>query len=173
MFWLEAAPRWPGTDWREQYPVALLPLMAAVSAAPAPGLVNTGSYQVATVQPYLGPLCQVTNVALGLLCKFDRVTLAAGGECTNIGNTCAVHYPTSFTAQLSEAPDLGTTCRVSVWAKRDCGGAKAQTGPLTGKPSMCSNSLFPQKLVEGGQVSHPLEGPLLPFGFESLKLECA
>ena len=78
----------------------------------------------------------------------------------------------SFTTRLIEVPDRGTTCRVSVWAKRDCGGDKAQTRPLTGEPSFCSNSLFPTKLIEGGKVSQPLAGPLLPFGFESLKLEC-
>lgn len=146
--------------------------MAVVSAAPAPIPVNAATYPVVTVQPYLGPLCQVTNVVLGQLCEFPEIRLKADGKCVNFDNKCAVHYPTSFTTRLSKAPDSSTTCRVSVWAKRDCGGDKAQTGPLTGEPKFCSNSLFPTKLIEGELVSRPLAGPLLPFGFESLKLEC-
>lgn len=166
----KAAPCWLGTDWREQYPVALLPLMAVAIAAPA--VVPADVYPAVTVHPYLGPLCELSNVALGLLCKFSEISLEVEGECTNIDNKCAVHYPTSFTAQLSYPPDRGTNCRVSVFAKRDCGGDMAQTGPLTQERSICSNSLFPTKLIESGRVSHPLQGPLLPFGFESLKLEC-
>ena len=146
--------------------------MAAVMAAPAPAPVPINGSPVVTVQPYLGPLCQLPDVALGVLCKFPAISLEAGGECTNLANKCAVHYPTSFTAQFLHPPEGGTTCRVSVWAKPNCGGDKAQTGPLTQEPSTCSNSLFPTKLIEGGRVSRPLKGPLLPFGFESLKLEC-
>lgn len=126
---------------------------------------------VATLTPYLAPLCKAADPLFSKLCTFKPVDLAQGA-CQNIPNKCNIHYPASFTASLNQ--DNGGACQVVVYADSGCTGKAIKSGGLSTSQSGCVGTTNPEKLVGGDLPGLGLVdgSQALPFGFLSAQLVC-
>ncbi|KAK5943313.1 hypothetical protein PMZ80_004320 [Knufia obscura] len=122
----------------------------------------------ATLSPYLAPACQVTDTATQLVCNFPALTLTVG-QCQDITTQCAVHPPTSFTAQLNGANLDQQQCHIAVFPNFGCYGDEVDGGVLGVSQSGCVEAPYFGKALNGGVLS----SSLLPFGFKSAKLVCS
>ncbi|KAI1863103.1 uncharacterized protein JN550_009839 [Neoarthrinium moseri] len=138
-------------------------LIAALSNG---AVLNQRAGETGTVEPYLAPGCQITDVATGLFCDFPSMSLT-NSVCQDVTYQCSIHPPTSFTAAL-DAPTT-SNCHVAVFANFGCTGDEVDGSRLGTTPSSCVEAPFFGKIVDGGVLSG---GSLLPFGFKSLKLVC-
>ncbi|KAK8049698.1 hypothetical protein PG994_011428 [Apiospora phragmitis] len=142
--------------------------LLAIAGADA-AVIERTPLAVATVTPYLAPLCKTVDVVFSNLCTFNPVTLTQSGRCQNVPNTCNVHYPASFTASTNQ--DNGGSCQVVVYSESGCTGSPISSGALSTQQSGCIESTYPGKAVTDG-VGLVNGGNILPFGFKSAQLVC-
>ncbi|KAH8843200.1 hypothetical protein MCOR27_001927 [Pyricularia oryzae] len=145
----------------------LLLLATAASAASISRRTDGGDdyTTTATLTPFLAPACEVSNLLLKPLCNFAPIGLAEG-SCVDVTQPCPVHPPTSFKARLDQA---AKGCYVTVFPNFGCTGDQVATADLTTDNTMCTESPYLAKLLNGGFLS---SASLLPFGFKSAKLVC-
>ncbi|KAK6864637.1 hypothetical protein PG990_005921 [Apiospora arundinis] len=152
----------------QQFTKVVLSLLAIAGADAA--VIERTYDSIATVTPYLAPLCKTADPVFSNLCTFDPVSLTQSNGCQNIPNTCNIHYPASFTASLNQ--NNGGSCQVVVYSESGCTGNPIQSGGLSTQQSGCVESTYPGKLVTGGGLGVVNGGNILPFGFKSVKLVC-
>lgn len=126
---------------------------------------------IATLTPYLAPLCKTADPVFSNLCTFNPVSLTPSNGCQNIPNSCNIHYPASFTASLSL--NNGGACQVVVYSESGCTGSPIKSGGLSTDQTGCIESTYPGKLVGGGGLGVVNGGNILPFGFKSANLDCS
>ncbi|KAK7951301.1 uncharacterized protein PG986_007029 [Apiospora aurea] len=145
--------------------LSFLAIAGAYAAA-----IDRPAGNIATLTPYLAPLCKTADPVFSNLCTFSPVTLSQSGECQNIPNTCNIHYPASFTASLNQ--NNGGGCQVVVYSESGCTGSPISSGGLSTDQTGCVESTYPGKLVSGGGLGVVNGGNILPFGFKSANLVC-
>ncbi|KAK7907905.1 hypothetical protein PG985_015208 [Apiospora marii] len=152
----------------QQFTKIVLSLVAIAGADAA--AIERAFPPIATLTPYLAPLCKTADPIFSNLCTFNPVSLTQGG-CQNIPNTCNIHYPASFTASLNQ--DNGGVCQVVVYSEPGCTGSPIKSGGLSTSQTGCVGSTYPGKLVGGLPAVGLVDGgQALPFGFQSAQLIC-